>query len=479
MSGADAFLQRFPRAMPSLPDAAGPASSASGTPARGATSATGAASGSAARTSGGTGGGLSDLLGKPRAGRSAPSSAEPVRPGGHGAATSAEPVRPGGHGAAPSAGSVRPGGHAPAQQRGTSPDFGRSDRARDRTESSTPSAPATPSMPAAASTPAPPSGGGLLDLSSDQPATRSGPAAPSTPSPSAGPGTPPAATSAGNSGTSNPGGGASSGGLLDLFGDEEPATAGAAPASPTPSAPSAPPAGAPGNLLDLSPEPPAAAPAPQHTQTQQTQSQPAAHAAPAGDAGATDQDAPRRWTDHFPHVRDTWKQDDLRQGPRVVQFDRVQSGTGHLTFSQPEGLGTPGLVQAVAQLADGRIIGAPQGVRNRDPLVDYSARSLKIHLRLLSQLQRFLVVFTPPQGLTADAAAVVRMEDDYSQGSYEAHVKKLGSVRHVAAFSGFVVDGHLVVRAENRPFTGGIMEPFAAFGYALGAPQALGLMEHP
>lgn len=273
---------------------------------------------------------------------------------------------------------------------------------------------------------------------------------------------------------------ASSGaGLLDLFGSDEPSEAPAAPIARD--APGS--EGALSNLLDLSPELPAT---PRATQGAPSASGPASGPAPVSAQGsapvpeAEDQDAPRSWTDHFPRVSgEGWRQDDLRQGPRVIAFDRVQSGTGYLSFTQPDGLGTPGLVQAVAQLADGRLIGAPQGVRNRDPLVDYSARALKIHLRLLSQLQRFLVVFTPPQGLPSDAAAVVRMEDEFSQGSYEAHVRKLGTVRHVVAFSGFVVDGQLVVRSENRPFSGGIMEPFAAFGYALGAPQALGLMEHP
>lgn len=326
--------------------------------------------------------------------------------------------------------------------------------------------PATSASPSAQQ--APRDGGGLLDLFGNGESAAPETAAPSRPTP-----TPPTGPPAGA-------GSGSGGGLLDLFGGDDPtpapAPSGTTPATApttyarpghTPSSTHAAPA-APGDLsslLDLSPEAPAA---PQSSAR-----------AESGRPDPEAPEAPRHWTDHFPKVRGTFQQDDLRQGPRVIQFDRVQSGTGHLTFSQPEGLGSPGLVQAVAQLSDGRVIGAPQGVRNRDPLVDYSTRSLKIHLRLLSQLQRFLVVFTPPQGLTAEAAAVVRMEDDFSQGSYEAHVKNLGNVRHVAAFSGFVVDGRLVIRAENRPFSCGIMEPFAAFGYALGAPQALGLMEHP
>lgn len=195
-------------------------------------------------------------------------------------------------------------------------------------------------------------------------------------------------------------------------------------------------------------------------------------------APAAPQAAADHWTDHFPHVSGAWRLDDLGSTPRVVQLDLVQSGTGFLTIEQPDGLGTPGLVQAVAQLADGRMLGAPQGVRNRDPLVDYSTRSLKIHLRLLSKLERFLVVYTPPQGLPENAATVLRLRDEYSGGTFESHLTQLGSARHIAVFSGMVVEGRLVLRVEERVFTGGVAEPFAAFGYALGAPQALGLREH-
>lgn len=375
-------------------------------------------------------GGLRDLISQPRAGREAHQApaAQPsvVRPGGHATPPAARPgtpevVRPGGHGAHPPA-RRQP---APAEHPGGQATPGQHPAA---------AAPAAPTPANAPATPTAPTSGGLLDLFGDTP----GAPAPTAPTPA--PACPPAAA---------PAPPVSGAGLLDLF--PEPPTEPAAPSS-------APPATAASAQL---PPGPAAAPAE------------APGAAPA--AG----DPRRVWTEHFPRVSGRWQLSDTNAGQRVVVLNPVQAGTGYLTIAQPKDFGTPGRLQAVAELNDGRLIGSAQGVRNIDPVFSYSDTSLTVHLRLLHRLERFLVIFTPAPNTPAGEVTQIRLQDDVSQGTFDAHLESASRSTHIAVFSAFVVDGNLVIRLEERSFNGGVKLPSEAFGYPIGSPGAVGLLERP
>lgn len=286
--------------------------------------------------------------------------------------------------------------------------------------------------------------------------------------------------------TPAPGAGGSSGVSLDLFG-EDVGVDGARAAPPASSGPAP--------SLDLFPEEPAEVPStPASEQAAGPATAPATGASAARPgttpSGTGQRPAAPTWTSHFPQAHGRWTRDDLGRDPKVLVLNPVQSATGFLTISQPPDLGAPGRLQAVAQLREepaapgrpgspGRLLGAPQGVRNIDPLVDYSATELRLHLHHLRALERCLVVFTPRPGLPAGASAVIRLVDDFSESTWEAHLTDLDQVKHVAVFSAIVISTRLVLRLENRRFTGSVGDVFASFGYRLGAPHALGLMEHP
>ncbi|MDR2254401.1 MAG: hypothetical protein LBE25_00070 [Arthrobacter sp.] len=232
--------------------------------------------------------------------------------------------------------------------------------------------------------------------------------------------------------------------------------------------------------MDLFPEPPTEPSAPPATAAG-AQLSPGSAAAPAEAPGAAPAagDPRRVWTEHFPRVSGRWQLSDTNAGQRVVVLNPVQAGTGYLTIAQPKDFGTPGRLQAVAELNDGRLIGSAQGVRNIDPVFSYSDTSLTVHLRLLHRLERFLVIFTPAPNTPAGEVTQIRLQDDVSQGTFDAHLESASQSTHIAVFSGFVVDGNLVIRLEERSFNGGVKLPFEAFGYPIGSPGAVGLLERP
>jgi hypothetical protein len=363
-------------------------------------------------------GGLRDLISQPRAGREARQ------------APAAQPsvVRPGGHATPPvprpdTPEVVRPGGH------GTQPPARRQPAPGQRPAAAAPAA----SRPVPPATPPAPTSDGLLDLFGDTPDTPGAPA-PAAPTP--------------------------------------------APASPAAAAPAPPVSGA--GLLDLFPEPPTEPSSPPATAAG-AQLSPGSAAAPAEAPGAAPAagDPRRVWTEHFPRVSGRWQLSDTNAGQRVVVLNPVQAGTGYLTIAQPKDFGTPGRLQAVAELNDGRLIGSAQGVRNIDPVFSYSDTSLTVHLRLLHRLERFLVIFTPAPNTPAGEVTQIRLQDDVSQGTFDAHLESASQSTHIAVFSGFVVDGNLVIRLEERSFNGGVKLPFEAFGYPIGSPGAVGLLERP
>ena len=154
----------------------------------------------------------------------------------------------------------------------------------------------------------------------------------------------------------------------------------------------------------------------------------------------------------------------------VVHLTRMQSAAGAITFV-PATNPTGALALACAfETTDSREHVVRLGVADALPregvtIVRTTASGLWINLRQIRRLRRFLIVGLPqtPDRATPGGTLTVTT---YGSGRLDLPMKAETTLGAKALLTGYVVEGRLVLRAENDPYSGTLQQVCDVYGYS-------------